>query len=77
MTYHPGTSNLGPTCMHSAPFRPWGRTPRMCKALLAWILISHRTACSLATGPPSQFSPGGRGGDRQQQLQEMNESISL
>lgn len=48
----------------------------MCEAPLAWILISPGTACSLALRPHSQ-SPGGRGEDSQQQLQEMNESISL
>lgn len=49
----------------------------MCEALLAWILISPGMACSPAIRPHSQSTPGGRGGDSQQQLQKMNESISL
>lgn len=49
----------------------------MCEGPLAWILISPGTACSQALQPHSQSTPGGRGADSQQQLQEMNESISL
>lgn len=60
-THHPGTSSLGPNLHALCPFRALGRTSQICEALLAWMLLSPGTACSLAVQPPQPVHSWGEG----------------
>lgn len=72
MTHRPGTSSLGPNLHALCPLQASGKDPSNVPGSLG--LDSHLPWDGLR---PGQSSPGGREGDSQQQLQEMNESISL